>query len=75
MASQISGTPQGRGRGWDQSRLVRVFLRQVAAGRVDVGRLVTDLVDAGDVAAAFRRLDTGDPEVLQVVLRFDAAPT
>ena len=74
VASQISGTPRGRGRGWDQSRLVRVFLRQVAAGRVDVGRLVTDLVDAGDVAAAFRRLDTGDPEVLQVVLRFAAAP-
>ena len=74
VASQISGTPRGRGRGWDQARLVRVFLRQVAAGRVDVGRLVTDVVDAADVAGAFARLDTGDPAVLQVVLRFDAAP-
>jgi threonine dehydrogenase-like Zn-dependent dehydrogenase len=74
VASQISGTPRGRGRGWDSARLVRVFMRQVAAGRVDAGRLVTDLIDAADVAEAFRRLDTGDPSVLQVVLRFEAAP-
>ena len=74
VASQISGTPRGRGRGWDAGRLVRVFMRQVAAGRVDAARLVTDVIDAADVAEAFRRLDTGDPAVLQVVLRFDAAP-
>ena len=74
VASQISGTPPSRGRGWDQARLVRVFMRQVAAGRVDVRRLVTDVVDAADVAEAFARLDTGDASVLQVVLRFDAAP-
>ena len=46
---------------------------QVAAGRVDVERLVTDTVDAADVARAFERLDEGDPATLQVVLRFDAA--
>ena len=74
VASQISGVARGRGRGWDSARLVRVFLRQVAAGRVDPARLVTDVVDAADVARAFARLDTGDPSVLQVVLRFDAAP-
>ena len=44
------------------------------AGRVDVGRLITDVVDAPEVASAFERLDRGDPETLQVVLRFPAAP-
>lgn len=74
VASQIGGTPVGLGARWDRARLVAVFMEQVRRGRVDVGRLVTDVVDADDVAAAFERLDRGDPEVLQVVLRFDAAP-
>ena len=47
----------------------------VAAGRVDVAALVTDVVPAADVADAFARLDAGDPATLQVLLRFDAAPT
>jgi 2-desacetyl-2-hydroxyethyl bacteriochlorophyllide A dehydrogenase len=74
VASQISGTPLALGPRWDQPRLVRVFMDQVAADRVDVGRLVTDVVDAADVASAFAKLDEGDPETLQVLLRFDAAP-
>ncbi len=45
-----------------------------ASGRVDVRSLVTDVVDAADVAAVFARLDRGDPEILQAVLRFPAAP-
>jgi 2-desacetyl-2-hydroxyethyl bacteriochlorophyllide A dehydrogenase len=75
VASQISGTPLALGPRWAQPRLVRVFMDQVAAGRVDVERLVTDVVAAADVADAFARLDRGDPETLQVLLRFDAAPT
>lgn len=74
IASQISGTPVGLGNRWDQPRLVAAFIAQVAAGAVDVGRLVTDLVDAEHVADAFDRLDKGDPEVLQAILRFEAAP-
>ncbi len=74
VASQISGTPVGLGPRWDQPRLVRTFMDQVRAGRVDVGALVTDVVDAEDVAAIFARLDRGDPDVLQSVLRFAAAP-
>jgi threonine dehydrogenase-like Zn-dependent dehydrogenase len=74
VASQIGGTPVALGPRWDQRRLVSVFMQQVAAGRVDVARLVTDVVDAADVAEAFERLDRGDPETLQVLLRFDAAP-
>ena len=75
VASQIAGTPVGLGRRWDQARLVTVFLRQAVAGRVDVTRLVTDVVDAPDVATAFERLDRADPATLQVVLRFDGAPS
>ena len=73
VASQIGATPLALGSRWDQARLVTVFMEQVRRGRVDVSRLVTDVLDASDVATAFERLDRGDPEVLQVVLRFDAA--
>jgi 2-desacetyl-2-hydroxyethyl bacteriochlorophyllide A dehydrogenase len=74
VASQISGTPVALGSRWDQRRLVSVVMNEVAAGRLDVSRLVTDVVDAAEVARAFERLDRGDPDTLQVVLRFDAAP-
>ena len=74
VASQISGTPVALGPRWDQPRLVRTFMDQVRRGRVDVRSLVTDVVDAADVATVFARLDRGDPGVLQAVLRFPAAP-
>ena len=35
---------------------------------------MTDVVEAADVASVFARLDRGDPEILQAVLRFPAAP-
>lgn len=73
IASQISGVPIELGRRWDQARLVATVMAELVAGRVDVGELVTDVVDAPDVGDAFERLDRGDPGVLQVVLRFDAA--
>ena len=74
VASQISGTPIALGPRWDQPRLVRTFMDQVRRGRVDVRSLVTDVVDAADVASLFARLDRGDPGVMQAVLRFPAAP-
>lgn len=74
VASQISETPLALGPRWSQRRLVSVFMEQVRRERVDVTRLVTDVVDAADVGSIFQRLDRGDPEVLQAVLRFDAAP-
>jgi len=73
VASQISGTPVALGPRWDQPRLVRTFMEQVRRGRVDVRSLVTDVVDASDVAAVFARLDQGDPAILQAVLRFHDA--
>src|SRR4051794_16613306 len=74
VASQISGTPAAVGPRWDQPRLVRTFMDQVRRGAVDARSLVTDVVDAADVATVFERLDRGDPEILQAVLRFPAAP-
>ncbi len=74
VASQISGTPVTLGPRWDQPRLVRTFMDQVRRGAVDARSLVTDVVDAADVATVFERLDRGDPEILQAVLRFPAAP-
>ena len=74
VASQIAGTPVALGPRWDQPRLVRTFMDQVRLGRVDARSLVTDVVEAADVAAVFERLDRGDPAILQSVLRFPAAP-
>jgi 2-desacetyl-2-hydroxyethyl bacteriochlorophyllide A dehydrogenase len=74
VASQISGTPVALGSRWNQPRLVRTFMDEVRRGRVDTHALVTDVVEAADVAAVFERLDRGDPDVLQAVLRFPAAP-
>ena len=73
VASQIAGTPVRLGPRWDQPRLVRTFMEQVRRGRVDARSLVTDVVEAADVAAVFERLDRGDPSILQAVLRFPAA--
>lgn len=74
VASQISGVPVELGRRWDQRRLVEVFMEQAASGSVDTRSLVTDIVDAADVAEIFARLDSGDSTILQSVLRFDDAP-
>ena len=74
VASQISGTPVALGPRWDQPRLVRTFMELVRRRQVDAESLVTDVVDAADVAAVFERLDRGDPDILQAVLRFPAAP-
>jgi hypothetical protein len=62
------------GRQWDQARLVTTFMELVHGGRMPVTDLVTDVVDPAEVAAVFRRLDEGDPDILQALLRFPAAP-
>lgn len=74
VASQISGPPRGLEGRWDHERLVRVFMGLVAAGRVEVGSLVSHVVDVESAAAAFELIDLRPQEALQVVLRFPAAP-
>jgi 2-desacetyl-2-hydroxyethyl bacteriochlorophyllide A dehydrogenase len=74
VASQISGVPVGLGGRWDQPRLVRTVMELMVSGAVDAGALVSDVVEAADVAGVFERLDAGDAAILQAVLRFEAAP-
>lgn len=74
VASQISGVPVGLGGRWDQPRLVRTVMELILSGAVDAGALVSDVVGAAEVAEVFARLDSGDPGILQAVLRFDGAP-
>lgn len=74
VASQISGTPLALGPRWNQRRLVATVMREIVGGRIDAPSLVTHMHDADDAAAAYAALDEGAPDVLQVVLRFDAAP-
>jgi hypothetical protein len=66
--------PVALGGRWDQPRLVRTVMELILAGAVDASALVTDVVQATDVATVFERLNAGDPQILQAVLRFDAAP-
>ncbi|MCR2812865.1 zinc-binding alcohol dehydrogenase [Microbacterium sp. zg.Y1090] len=73
VASQISGVPAGLVGRWSPARLVQTVMRLICAGTIDAGVLVTDVVDAEDVAATFRRLDSGDRGMLQAVLRFGQA--
>ncbi|QEW03811.1 zinc-dependent alcohol dehydrogenase [Microbacterium lushaniae] len=74
VASQISGVPVGLGGRWNQDRLVRTVMDLILSGRVDAAALVTDVVDAAEVATVFARLDRGDSGILQAILRFEAAP-
>ena len=74
VSSQIGGTPLPLGLRWNQRRLVATVLDEIATGRVRVAPLVTDVLDAADVAEAFALLDAGNAQTLQVVLRFPAAP-
>jgi threonine dehydrogenase-like Zn-dependent dehydrogenase len=74
VASQIEVTPLALGPRWNQRRLLTTFLDQLAVGRLDVETLVTDVVDAEQVASAFRMLDESAEHTLQVVLRFPGAP-
>ncbi len=63
VASQISGTPVALGPRWDQPRLVAHVHGAGARAAGSTSRsLVTDVVDAADVAAIFERLDAGDPD-------------
>lgn len=74
VASQISGVPVGLGTRWDQPRLIRTVMRLILDGAIDVDALISDVVPAQKVPEVFDRLDAGDPQILQAILRFDAAP-
>ncbi|MFC7343505.1 zinc-dependent alcohol dehydrogenase [Saccharopolyspora griseoalba] len=70
VSSQIGGVPRELAGRWDQDRLNATFLRQCAEGNVDPTALVTHLLEPAQVQRAYRLLDEGDPDVLQIVLDF-----
>jgi len=74
VGSQIGGTPLPMGLRWNQRRLVTTVMAEIAAGRVQVEPLVSDVLDAEEVEWAFELISQGYAETLQVVLRFPAAP-
>ena len=74
VGSQIGGTPLPMGLRWNQRRLVTTVLELVASQRIRVEPLISDVLDAEDVAWAVELLSHGYAETLQVVLRFPAAP-
>ncbi|RRO14242.1 zinc-binding alcohol dehydrogenase [Saccharopolyspora rhizosphaerae] len=71
VSSQIGGVPPKLAGRWDQDRLTTTFLDQCARGAVDPTALVTHLLAPSDVERAYRLLDEGAPEVLQIVLDFE----
>lgn len=75
ISSQITGVPVGLTSRWDQPRLVRTVMDLAARGLLDFSPLVTDVVEAADVADIFARLDAGDRDIVQAVLRFAPEPS
>jgi 2-desacetyl-2-hydroxyethyl bacteriochlorophyllide A dehydrogenase len=70
VSSQISGSPPRYAHRWSRQRLHRGFMRLVTDGRVDPLPLVSRVLPAAEVSAAFD-LVASTPDVLQVVLDFN----
>ncbi|MBN6039166.1 zinc-binding dehydrogenase [Amycolatopsis sp. 195334CR] len=71
VSSQIGGVSARLSGRWDQARLNRTFLRLCAEGALDPVSLVTHRLPPSRVAEAYRLLDTGPGDALQIVLDFD----
>lgn len=70
VSSQISATPPGLAPRWSPERLHTTVVELIAAGRLDVLRLVTDVVPVRRAAQAYAALDAAPAAALQVVLDF-----
>ena len=70
VCSQIGGVPQHLALRWDEDRLQRVFLQQVANKAIDVDSLISHLVPVSDAADAYQLLDQRPGDALQVILEF-----
>ncbi|MGC7101558.1 zinc-binding dehydrogenase [Amycolatopsis lurida] len=71
VSSQIGGVSARLSGRWDQARLNDTFLRLSAEGVLDPVPLVTHRLPPSRVAEAYRLLDTGPGDALQIVLDFD----
>jgi 2-desacetyl-2-hydroxyethyl bacteriochlorophyllide A dehydrogenase len=70
VASQIGGVPAPLAARWSVSRLHTAVDGLMRDGRLDVGGLVSHVLPAARAPEAFRLLDRGTDDVLQVVLDF-----
>lgn len=70
ISSQISGVAPDASHRWSKLRLWQTAVRLQHEGRLNLLPLITDIVAFDDASALFARLDTGDPAILQSVLRF-----
>jgi 2-desacetyl-2-hydroxyethyl bacteriochlorophyllide A dehydrogenase len=74
VCSQIGGVPQPLAPRWNEDRLQRVFLQQVANGAIDVDSLISHVLPVADAADAYRLLDQRPGDALQVILEFPEEP-
>ncbi|NAZ85970.1 zinc-dependent alcohol dehydrogenase [Kineococcus indalonis] len=72
LASQIGAVPARKRARWDVARLQETVVGLLAERRPDVTALVSHRFAVDDAAQAYRLLDAGAAQVLQVVLDFPA---
>jgi 2-desacetyl-2-hydroxyethyl bacteriochlorophyllide A dehydrogenase len=70
VSSQIGGVAAGLEHRWDRSRLEQTVIRLAAEGRLRLEPLVSHVLPFERAADAFRLLDDGTPDAVQVVLEF-----
>jgi len=71
VSSQISGVAPEASYRWSKPRLWRTAVRLQHEGVLDLVPLVTHVEPFEDAPTLFARLDAGDGQALQTVLRFD----
>ncbi|WP_329201383.1 zinc-dependent alcohol dehydrogenase [Streptomyces sp. NBC_01435] len=69
--SQISGVSPQLSYRWNEERLQRTVMDLATSGRLELERLVTDVVPVERAAEAFDRLDRSREGVLQMVFQFE----
>jgi 2-desacetyl-2-hydroxyethyl bacteriochlorophyllide A dehydrogenase len=71
VPSQIGAPPLGLAPRWTPERLHTTVIELVAAGRLDVLRLVSNVVPVRHAADAYETLDADPAAALQIVLDFE----
>lgn len=72
VSSQISGVAPERSYRWDVLRMARTVMEMQGRGELRLTELVTHLLPPARAEEAFRMLDEGSRDALQVVLDFTA---
>lgn len=73
ISSQISGVAPEASHRWSKLRLWQTAVRLQHEERLNLLPLITHEVPFDEAPALFERLDRGDPEILQSVLKFEEA--